>query len=109
MRKCAIISLTAIWAICLIAAGMSYAAGTSKQGAPAQTRAEKKIDINSASKQELMTLPGVGESLAQGIIDGRPYANKQQLRLKKIVPAATYDRIKDMIMAKQAPSKQKSK
>jgi DNA uptake protein ComE-like DNA-binding protein len=60
------------------------------------------IDINSASKADLMTLMGIGDAYSQKIIDGRPYARKDQLVSKKIVPQATYDKIKDLIVAKQA-------
>ncbi len=59
------------------------------------------IDINSATKQQLMTLPGIGDAYAAKIIAGRPYRNKIELKQNIIIPAATYDRIADKIMARQ--------
>src|SRR3954468_4854654 len=77
-----------------------------KKAAPAAKaqKSEKKadlIDINSASKQELMTLSGVGDVTAQKIMDGRPYRAKNELTQKKIVPQATYDKISAQIIARQ--------
>jgi len=60
-----------------------------------------KIDINSASKDELSTLPGIGDKTADKIIAGRPYKTKRDLLTKKIVAASTYDKIKDQIIAHQ--------
>ena len=63
------------------------------------------IDINTASKEELSALSGIGDVYSQKIIEGRPYAKKDQLKSKKILPDATYEKIKDKIIAKQPPKK----
>jgi DNA uptake protein ComE-like DNA-binding protein len=69
---------------------------------PASAPAKKEpIDINRASKKDLMTLSGIGEARADAIIKNRPYRGKNELLDKKLVPANVYNDIKDRIVAKQ--------
>ena len=113
-RRLTRLFLTCFAALSLMAAPV--AAQATKKAAPAKKADTAKksdsaaasgalVDINSASEADLKALPGIGDAYAAKIIAGRPYRAKNQLVQKKILPEATYAKVKDKIIAKQSTAK----
>jgi competence protein ComEA len=105
--------LLVLFLMFFMVAGTGFAQDKKAAGKTTQPQTAQKttdlVDINSASKQDLMQLPGIGDAYAQKIIDNRPYKGKNQLVQKKIIPQATYDKISDKIIAKQNSADSKKK
>ena len=101
----------------LFAAGVAVPADAFAQSTPAKAEktdakaaksGDKKhalMDINTAPASELQTLPGIGEAYSKKIVENRPHKRKDELVQKKIITQATYDKIKEHIIAKQGPKK----
>jgi len=112
MNRRSWISLVAVPVLIAAFAAPSYAAThtqpsksvskASSTAAKPATAAKQMVDVNTATKEQLAALPGIGDAYAQKIIDGRPYKAKSDLKARKIVSESEYKKIEKLIVAKQA-------
>ena len=85
-----------------IAMAQTTSSGKSSSKTPAaSSQSSDLVDINTATKDQLSALPGIGDKYSDKIIAGRPYSNKSQLVSKKVLPQGVYNKISGMIIAKQ--------
>ena len=92
--------------VALLALALSFGQSSKKVDPKAAVQSATKaatdlLDINSATQDQLKALPGIGDAYSGKIIKGRPYKRKDELVQKNVLPQGVYDKIKDLIIAKQ--------
>ena len=68
-----------------------------KPSVTTSSKAGGQININTASQSEIETLPGIGPSKAQGIIENRPYGSIEEIKKVPGIGEATFQKLKDLI------------
>lgn len=101
--------LRALLAIAILLGAPAALAQSSRPGVPPappvqQAPAANQIDLNNASRDDLMTLDGIGEVRADAIIRARPFKAKTELVERRLIPESLYDKIADKVMARPPPA-----
>jgi competence protein ComEA len=108
LRKVALLAGALALASVLAVSSPVMAGQGSSQSASSSATAHSShtlVDLNSATVEQLKALPGIGDTYAQKIVDGRPYHSKLDLVNKKIIPASTYKKMSGMVIARQSGGK----
>lgn len=108
------ISLGTLALLGLLAVSAAHAQATAAPAAPkaqaqqpaapakATKTATQLLDLNTATRDQLIALPGIGETYADAIIKARPFKSKSELLSRKVIPAATYKKVQKLVIAKQS-------
>lgn len=98
------LALLALVQLALVQPLSSQPLSAQQRAAPAPAPAANLIDLNNASRDDLMTLDGIGEVRADAIIRSRPFRAKTELVERRLIPEHLYDKIADKVMARPPPA-----
>ena len=109
MKRLIALLVITLFSTGVLSAPAAWAQTPKPAPAPAPAKSDTKkdsmghepLDLNTASEADLKMIPGIGDAYAKKIVQNRPYKRKDELVQKKVLPKATYDKIKDHVIAKQ--------